>query len=265
MLHSTWCIIAPPTFIAPSTFLTNRGFFILSILNPFSFAKVVSMNRPVALLSNSAFTATPSWLSSFSSPTFIYTSLSSCNVHRTSLAPSVFLEKFNLLPSFSGCSTLYLLLEASQELTVLHFLLPTLVASPLLLLYFSPNSFRPCDQTSHNDNMFYPLLFLYQRPLHLDLSMDPIGFLLCLMNFLSYFPYSYIGLLPSRLFVPLFPHIILLHNLPFAVHFPLGTSCSSSTSSSLSCSAFDSYLTSPLFLATLLWWTAVLLPLLIFF
>ena len=150
MLHSTWCIIAPPTFIAPSTFLTNRGFFILSILNPFSFAKVVSMNRPIALLSNSAFTAIPSWLSSFSSPTFIHTSLSSCNVHHISLALLVFLEKFNLLPSFSGCNTLYLLLEASRELTILYFLLPTLAASPLLLLYFSPNSFRPCDQTSHN-------------------------------------------------------------------------------------------------------------------
>ena len=71
MLHSTWCVIASLAFTVPSIFLTNRGFFNFSILNPFSLAKVVSMNRPVALLSSNAFTATPSWFSNFSSSTFI--------------------------------------------------------------------------------------------------------------------------------------------------------------------------------------------------
>ena len=113
ILHSTWCIIALPTFTVLSTFLTNKGFFSLSILNSFSLAKAVFMNKPVALLSNNTFTTTPSWLSNFSNPTFIHTSLSSHSVRRTSLTLSVVLEKFVLLPNFSGCNTLYRLLEAS--------------------------------------------------------------------------------------------------------------------------------------------------------
>ena len=71
ILHSIWCIMAPSTFIILSTFFTRRGFFNFSILNPFFLAKVVFMNRPVTLLSSNAFTATPSWFSSFSNPTFI--------------------------------------------------------------------------------------------------------------------------------------------------------------------------------------------------
>ena len=60
MLHSTWYIMAPPAFTIPSTFLTNKGFFSFSILNLFSWAKVISINRPIALLSSSTLTATPS-------------------------------------------------------------------------------------------------------------------------------------------------------------------------------------------------------------
>ena len=108
----------------------------------------------------------------------IHTSLSGRNVRRTSLALSVFLEKFNLLPSFSGRNTLYRLLEASRELTVLHFLLPTLAAPLLLLLYSSPNSFGPYGQTSHNDSTFYLPLSLCRHPLHLGLSVDPFDILL---------------------------------------------------------------------------------------
>jgi len=136
------------------------------------------MNRPVALLSNRAFTATSSWLSNFSSPTLIHTSLSGCKVHRTSLTLSVLFVKFNLLPSFSGCNTLYRLEEASRELTDLHFLLPTPAASPLLSLYSSPNSFGPYSQTFHNDSMSGLPLFLYQHPSRLGLSVDLFDILL---------------------------------------------------------------------------------------
>ena len=85
----------------------------------------MSMNRPVALLSNNAFTAIPSWLSNFSNPTFNQTSLNGRSVCCMSLTLSVVLVDINLLPGFSRHNTLYILLEASQELTVLHFLLLT--------------------------------------------------------------------------------------------------------------------------------------------
>ena len=85
-------------------------------------------HNTVIPLSNSAFTATPSWPSSFSNLTFIHTFLSSCSICHISLALSVLLWQFNLFPSFSRHNTLYKLLEVSWELTVLHFLLPTLVA-----------------------------------------------------------------------------------------------------------------------------------------
>jgi len=52
-------VIASPTFTVPSMFHTSRGFFNLSNLNPFYFVNFMSINRSVALLSNSAFTATP--------------------------------------------------------------------------------------------------------------------------------------------------------------------------------------------------------------
>ena len=113
ILHFTWCVMAPPVFTIPSMFLTNRGFFSFSILNPFFQAKVVFMNRPVAPLSSSTLTVTPSWLSSFSSLTFIQTSLSSYRVYHISFTLSVVLVQLNLFPSFSGCDILYRLLEAS--------------------------------------------------------------------------------------------------------------------------------------------------------
>ena len=78
-------------------------------------------------------------------------------MRHTSLALLVFFEQFNLLPSFSGHNTLYRLLEASRELTVLHFLLPTLAASLLPLLYSFPNNFGPYGQIFHSDSTFYPL------------------------------------------------------------------------------------------------------------
>ena len=203
--------MAPPAFTVPSTFLTNRGFFSFSILNPFSQAKVVSMNRPIAPLSSSALTATPSWLSSFSSPTFIQTSLSSCRVRHTSLTLLVILVQFNLFPSFSGHNTLYRLLETSWELTVLHFLLPTPAVFLLLFLYAFSNNFWLYGPTFHTHSMSCPLPFLCLSPLHLDLSLNPFEFPLYWTYFLlpllcTFLPFS-------MLFAPLFPHIILLHSL----------------------------------------------------
>ena len=118
------------------------------------------MNKPIALLSSKAFTATSSWLSSFSSPTFIYTSLSSHSVHCTSLTLLVVLLKFNLLPNSSRRNILYRLLEASWELTILYFLLPTPAAFLLLFPYVFPNNFWSYSPTSHIYNMFYLLLLL---------------------------------------------------------------------------------------------------------
>ena len=131
------------------------------------------MNRSVALLSSNALTAIPSWFSSFSSPTFIQTSFSSHRVHRTSFTLSVILVQLNLFPSFSGCNILYRLLEASQELTVLHFLLLTPIAFLLPFLYVFPNNFWPYGPTSHIHSMSCPLLLLCLYPLHLGLSLDP--------------------------------------------------------------------------------------------
>ena len=166
-----------PTFAVPSTFLTRRGFFSFSILNPFSLGKVISMNRPVAPLSSNAFTATPLWFFNFSSPTFSQTSLSGWGMCRTSLTLSVVLVKLDLLPSFSGRNTLYRLLEASRELTVLYCLLLTPVAF-LLLSPFStyPNNFWPYGPTSRTHSRFCLLPFLCPHPLHLGLSLDPFDF-----------------------------------------------------------------------------------------
>ena len=47
------------------------------------------MNRPVAPLSNNAFTAISSWLSNFSNPTFNQTSLNGRSVRHMSLTLSV--------------------------------------------------------------------------------------------------------------------------------------------------------------------------------
>ena len=129
-------MIAPPTFTVPSMFYTNKGVFSLSNLNPFLFANWVSMNNPVAPLLSSVLTTTPSWFSSFSNPIPIYTSLSGCSVCYTSLTPLVLLDPENLFSSFSGYSTLYIFEEASWELTVLHYLLLTLVAFLLSCLLF---------------------------------------------------------------------------------------------------------------------------------
>ena len=129
-------------------------------------------------------------------------------MHCISLTLSVVLENFNLLSNFSRCNTLYKLLEASQELTILHFLLPTLVVYPLLLLYFSSNNSWSYGPTFHNDNMSYLPLFLCQHPSHLGLSMDLFDFPLCWLRFsllyvLFYcFPISTLSVLP-------FLHIIL--------------------------------------------------------
>ena len=114
------------------------------------------MNRPVAPLSSNAFTAIPLWLSNFSSSTLIQTSLSGWSVHCISLTLSVVLVNFDLLPSFSRYNILYKLLEASQELTVLHFLLPTCTAFLLSFLCVFSNNFWLYGPTFHIYSMSYP-------------------------------------------------------------------------------------------------------------
>ena len=230
------------------------GFLNFSILNPFSLAKVVSMNRPVAPLSSNTFTTIPSWLSNFSSPTLIQTSLSGQSVHCTSLTLSVILVIFDLLPSFSGHNTLYKLLEASQELTVLHFLLLTHAAFQLPFLCVFPNNFWPYGPTFHIHSTFYPLPFLCLHPLHLGLFLDPFELLLYWTCFLL-LP---LCILPpfSRLFVLPFLYMILL---PLTAHFSLDIPHFSLTFFLLFCFASGFYLTSLLFSATLQWWLVVLL------
>ena len=248
MSYSTWCIIASPMFAVPSTFLTKSGFFNFSILNSFFLTKAVSMNKSVTPLSNNIFTAIPLWFSSFSSPTFIHTSHSDYSIYCTSLTLLVLLEKFNLLPNFSGHNTLYRLLEASQELTILHFLLPTPTAFLLLFPYVFSNNFWPYGPISHIHDTFYLLLFPCLYPLHLGLSLDLFGFLLYWMCFLLYILPLCSVLLLSMLYVLLFLHIILL-----AMHFLLSVLYSSPTLSLLPCSASGSYLILLLSLATLQW------------
>ena len=165
---------------------------------------------------------------------------------------SVVLVQLNLFPSFSGYNTLYRLLEASQELTVLHFLLPTPVAFLLLFLYAFPNNFWLCGPTSHTRSMSYLLPYLHLYPLHLGLSLDLFDLLLYQVYFLLLFLCI---LLPfSTLFVPLFPHMILLL---LAVHFSLGTPHSSPVLSLLLCFVSGFCLVSLPFLATLQWWLMV--------
>ena len=156
------------------------------------------------------------------------------------------------MSSFSRRNTLYRLLEASQELTVLHFLLPTPMAFPLLFLYAFPNNFWPCGPTSHIHSMSCFLLYLHLYPLYLGLSLDPFDLLLYQVYFLLLF--LCITLPFSTLFVPLFPHMILLL---LAVHFPLGTPHSSPVLSLLPYFVSGFCPVSLSFLATLQWWLAV--------
>ena len=137
------CYGSPPAFTVPSTFFTNRGFFSFSILNPFFWVKVISI---------------------------------SCRVHRTSLTLSVVLVQFNLFPSFSGCNTLYRLLEASRELTILYFFLLTPVVFLLPFFYAFSNNFWPYGPTFYICSMFCPLLFLCLSLLHLGLFLDLFEF-----------------------------------------------------------------------------------------
>ena len=162
-----------------------------------------------------------------------------------SLTLSVVLTEFNLLPSFSGRNILYTLLEASQELTVLYFLLPTPAAFLLLFSYAFPSSFWPCSPTFHTHSMSYLLLFLYLYLLCLGLSLDLFDLLLYQVYFFLFFC---IPLPFSMLFVSLFPHMILLL---LAMHFPLGTPHSSPILFLLPCSVSGFCLVSPPFLATL--------------
>ena len=182
-------------------------------------------------------------------------------MRRTSLTLSVLLEKFNLLPNFSGHNILYRLLEASWELTVLHFLLLTPTAFPLPFSYVFPNNFWSYGPTSHIHNIFYLLLFPCLYPLHLGLSLDLFGFLLYWIGFLLYwigFLLLLLCILPLclvlllfMLSVLLFLYMIFPYILLLAAHFLLGMPHSSPTPSLLPCSASGSYLTLSLSLATL--------------
>ena len=159
--------------------------------------------------------------------------------------------EFNLLPNFSGHNTLYTLLEASRELTVLHFLLPTPAVFLLPFPCVFPNNFWLYGPTFHIRSMFYLLPFLYPRLLHLGLSLD-------LPEVLPYsLLFPYILLLFSMLFVPPFLHII---PLLLAVHFPPDAPHFSPTFFPPSCSASGFCLALLPFLAILQWWLAVLLP-----
>ena len=68
--------MAPPLLFVPSIFLTIIGLFSFYGVNPYLAAVLLSMNIPIVLLSKSAFTVTPSWMSSFSILIFNYTFLS---------------------------------------------------------------------------------------------------------------------------------------------------------------------------------------------
>ena len=69
----------------PSTFLTCTSLPNFYSLNLCLAAIFLSMNIPVVLLSKSAFTVIPLWMSTFSTPIFNHTSLNILNVLLTSL------------------------------------------------------------------------------------------------------------------------------------------------------------------------------------
>ena len=146
------------------------------------------MINPIAPLSNSASTITPSYISIFSSLIFTVTSLSISLLFR--------LQQVVLFITLESIVNLFLLLRLNQELLSLgphlnyiHSLPQPIFAvhysyySYILVLFFSqfcflfPNSYSilPYDQISHNCNNFY---FLDPPPWH----RDPSSFLfLCFL------------------------------------------------------------------------------------
>ena len=73
--RSKWSLWHSLIFIVPFMFLTIRGLFNLSIINLFFCAKAMSMNMSITLLSNSIFTDTPSYMTTFFTLIFNHTSL----------------------------------------------------------------------------------------------------------------------------------------------------------------------------------------------
>ena len=83
--------MAPTLLLVPSIFLTIIGLSNFYSLNSYFAAIFQSINSPIASLSRSAFTIMPSYVSTFSIPISIYTSLSILNILLTSLAiPSAY-------------------------------------------------------------------------------------------------------------------------------------------------------------------------------
>ena len=130
-------MIAPPLLFVPSTFLTIIGLSNFCSLNPCLAAILLSMNIPMAPLSKSAFTVTPSCVFNFSTPTFNHTSLSILKVLLTSL---------QLFPSFAALSSssdhaLLCYAFASLGCTVFlahphHFISSNFLLRSLLVLYY---------------------------------------------------------------------------------------------------------------------------------
>ena len=143
--------MAPPLLLVPSTFLTFMGLSSFYSVNPCFATALLSMNIPVAPLSKSAFTVTPSWVSSFSTLIFNHTSLSILKVHLTSLC---------LPPSFAvpsrtpACAPLYCafpLLECATSTFFLfwyphHFYLSEITSCPLFFSTWHPF----CPHLSHS-------------------------------------------------------------------------------------------------------------------
>ena len=106
MFTSTWCVITSALLFVSSIFLTCTGLSNLCSLNPCLATIFLSMNIPIASLSKSAFTITPSWVSTFSTPIFNHTSLNILNVLLTSLCspPSLATPFGGLLYALPGCT-----------------------------------------------------------------------------------------------------------------------------------------------------------------
>jgi len=85
MFTSTWWVIALVLLFVLLTFLTTIGFSNFCSLNLCLATIFQSINISVALLSKSAFTVIPSYISIFSTPISSYASLSILNILLTSL------------------------------------------------------------------------------------------------------------------------------------------------------------------------------------
>ena len=130
MLHSTWCVMASPLLLVPSTFLTAISLSNFYSLNPCLAIALLSINIPVVPLSKSALTIMPSCISIFFTSMFNHTSLNILKVLLTS---------FRLPPSLAALLPLWAVLPSPSFFPCIHTrtFYPGVLPGPCYLLHNS--------------------------------------------------------------------------------------------------------------------------------